>query len=134
MPHLSLKLVVCSGDGLPWGDVHFDVVVSHGVLDSMPYAAAERCMKEIHRVLAKDGLFYLDLISGHHSKFSREFTGEEVVAGGHECGTVQSYFNYGKIQRLTRDLFAIDECTLIHREDVKMGGRSGRYHVVLRKL
>ncbi len=56
-----------SADNLPWPDGYFDVVVSHGVLDSMPFAVALQAIGEVRRVLRAGGFFYCDLISGDDS-------------------------------------------------------------------
>ncbi len=129
------KRILCSDlRKLPWPDATFDYVISHGVLDSMYFALARAAIAETARVMASGGLFYCDLISGDDSSHSREFAGEEIVSTRHEEGTVQSYFNFAKIQSLAGELFDIVQATLIKREDVLAGGMRSRYHVVLRKV
>ncbi|HBZ81759.1 class I SAM-dependent methyltransferase [Brevibacillus sp. FSL K6-0770] len=119
---------------LPWENDFFDFVISHGVLDSMRFEEATQTMDEVKRVLVKGGLFYCDLISGDDSRHAREFSGEEDVETLHEKGTVQSYFNYGKIEKLIGCNFEILECNLIRRENVNTGGYSSRYHLILRNM
>lgn len=127
--------IVCSDlRKLPWADSTFDYVISHGVLDSMYFAVARDAIAETARVLRSGGLIYCDLISGDDSAHSREFAGEEVVSTRHEEGTVQSYFNFGKIRELAGDLFDIVQAALIQRHDVLAGRKASRYHVVLRKI
>ena len=118
---------------LPWGDNYFDYVVSHGVLDSMYFENARQAVKEVHRVMVEDGFFYCDLVSGDDSLHSREFDGEEIVATQHERGTVQSYYNYSKINSLFEGLFEKEEVVLIKRENILIGDYISRYHLVLRK-
>jgi len=118
---------------LPWSDGFFDYAVSHGVLDSMPFAIARMAAVELARVVRKGGLVYCDLISGDDIKHPREYAGEEVVTTRHEQGTVQSYFNHSKILELFGGLFDIDECFLIRREEVLQGSCSSRYHLTLRR-
>lgn len=128
------RIVKGDADGLPWDDSFFTYVVSHGVLDSMPFKQAMQTVDEMGRVLASDGLVYCDLVSGDDSKHGREFAGEEVVDTLHEQGTIQSYFNYGKISRLfPRERFEMMECILIRRENVVTGDFISRYHLTLRK-
>lgn len=118
---------------LPWENGFFDFVVSHGVLDSMPFEMAKSAIPEVHRVLGPEGLFYCDLVSGDDSRHSREFRGEEIVDTLHEQGTVQSYFNFEKVNEVIHPLFEILELVLIRREDVMSGGYISRYHLILRK-
>ncbi len=118
---------------LPWEDGFFDLVVSHGVLDSMPFSVARESIPEVHRILAEGGLFYCDVISGDNVAHSREFRGEEVVQGRHEQGTIQSYFNFGKLNDLFGQFFDFLEVVLVRREDVRKGGYGSRYHMVLQK-
>lgn len=132
--HLGDRFLQCSGSALPFGNDQFGATISHGVLDSMPFELARSVMREVRRVTSPGGVFYLDLISGDDSDHAREFDGEIVVESVHEQGTVQSYFNFGKIEDLIADSgFTLEECVLVHRQDVTRGGRKGRYHLVLRK-
>jgi SAM-dependent methyltransferase len=118
---------------LPWDDGYFDFAVSHGVLDSMPFEIARGACEELARKMRHGGLFYCDLISGDDSRHAREYAGEEVVSTQHERDTIQLYFNLPTIRTLVADLFEIDECILIRREDVLRGGHASRYHLNLRK-
>lgn len=85
---------------MPYEDGYFDFVVSHGVLDNMPFEIARKAVEETHRVIKKDGLFYFDVVSGCDYKHLREYAGKEIVKTQHENGTVQSYFNLSKINLL----------------------------------
>lgn len=118
---------------LPWKDQFFNYVVSHGVLDSMTFESAKIAVQEVERVLVKDGLFYCDLISGDHSSKYREYCGEEIVTTEHEKGTVQSYFNFSKIEKLFLNFFEILECIHIKHENCLAPGYQSRYHIVLRR-
>ena len=79
--------------GLPWQESTFDLVGSHGVLDSMPFDTAEAAVKEVSRVLKSGGLMYLDLIAGVDGIRGHESHGEDVVQTEHERDTMQSYSN-----------------------------------------
>jgi SAM-dependent methyltransferase len=118
---------------LPWADKFFDFVISHGVLDSMHFPIAQQAVAEVHRCLVDGGFFYCDLISGDDSCHSREFAGEEIVQTAHEHGTIQSFFNYEKIQSLFGNYFQISECLLLKRSDVHRVYYKSRYHLTLRK-
>lgn len=119
---------------LPWVDGFFHYAVSHGVLDSMSFKIAREACFELARVMSKDGLFYCDLISGDDSHHAREFTGEEVVNTMHERGTIQLYYNFSTIQAMIENLFKIEECNLIRRENILQGGYTSRYHLILKKI
>jgi ubiquinone/menaquinone biosynthesis C-methylase UbiE len=127
---------IVAGDvrALPWGDGTFDAAVSHGVLDSMHFEIAQAGMRETSRVLKAGGWFYCDLVSGDDSRHAREFAGEEIADWEREKGTVQSYFNFGKLERLTAGLFEMAECFLIRKENLVRGGYISRYHLTLRKI
>ena len=131
---LTPRLVQSDARSLPWDVSFFQYVVSHGVLDSMPFDLARAVVTELARVTAPRGLLYCDLVSGDDSRHAREFSGEEIVVTAHEKGTVQLYFNLSLIQSLFDGLFDITECNLIRREDVIRGGYTARYHLVLQKI
>lgn len=118
---------------LPWNDGFFQVVVSHGVLDSMHFESALAAVQEVSRVLSDDGLFYCDLISGDDSAHGPEFAGEEVVNTRHEEGTIQSYFNFAKINRLLAGRFSIIDGILIKKENILKRNITSRYHLILKK-
>lgn len=119
---------------LPWADGFFNYVVSHGVLDSMPFDIARAACVELARVMPVGGLFYCDLISGDDSRHAREFCGEEIVTSVHEQGTIQLYFNFETIRTMIKGIFEIFECNLIRRENCLQGGYTSRYHLILRRI
>ena len=132
--HADEKIVQGDIRKLPWKDGYFDFAVSHGVLDSMHFEIARAACQELRRVMKEGGLFYCDLVSGDDSGHAREYCGEELVENLHEQGTVQSYFNIGKIQELFYGFFEIDEALLVRRENVLAGGYSSRHHLALRSI
>lgn len=126
---------VVTGDvrTLPWPTDYFDHGISDGVLDSMTFDIARAGVAEIGRVIKSGGYFYFSLISGDQTGFDTEFDGEVEVAGTHERGTIQSYFNRMKIDRLLGGRFEILRCEL-HRFEDRIGGtHHGRWHIVARR-
>ncbi len=119
---------------LPWPEDFFDFIISHGVLDSMPFAMAKEAIKEVHRVLSPTGLFYCDLVSGADCDHAREYCGEQIVKTEHEINTMQSYFNYTKIGELCSGYFKVVEAVLTSRENVLQLSSNARYHLVLSPL
>ncbi|MDT9198040.1 class I SAM-dependent methyltransferase [Limnospira fusiformis KN01] len=118
---------------IPFPDRFFNYALSHGVLDSLHFELAKASVSELHRTLVTGALFYCDLISGDDSSHSREYCGENVVINSHEHGTVQSYFNFTKIQDLFNGLFNIQEAFLMRRENIISGTYYSRYHLILSK-
>lgn len=118
---------------LPWSPSFFDYAISHGVLDSMPFETARSVCAELARVLRKNALFYCDLISGDDSEHAREYCGEEIVKNTHEQGTIQSYFNYHKIEILFQGFFQISDLHMIRNEDILRGNFTSRFHIILRR-
>lgn len=133
IPDIEHRIVQSDIRQLPWTNHFFQYALSHGVLDSMKFEIAREAMVEVSRVLEPGGLFYCDLVSGDCSSYFREYEGEETVTTSHEQGTVQSYFNFSKIQALIEGLFDIVESVLIKRENISSGGYISRYHLVLRR-
>ncbi len=115
---------------MPWSDGYFTFAVSHGVLDSMPFEVAQAGLRELHRTMQPEGLFYFDVISGDETGRHAEFAEEVVVGKEHEKGTIQSYFNRAKIGDLLGEHFEILECMLIRKDDVMADRFSSRWHVV----
>jgi SAM-dependent methyltransferase len=124
------RCVVGDVAALPWPDGTFTFAVSHGVLDSMPFAVAQAGVRELHRVIEPGGLLYCDLISGDESGRPADFAGEALVEKDHEKGTVQSYFNRDKIDELIGEHFKLLECAIIRRTDILTGRHASRWHLV----
>ncbi|MHA1423768.1 MAG: class I SAM-dependent methyltransferase [Candidatus Thorarchaeota archaeon] len=105
MKHLNLDANLISGDAekLPYEDESFDVVVSNGVLDHVPFQKAKNMMSEIRRVLVPGGYIHLRLRSTEDCEFGR---GKEegyhtyVLARGYEKGIIQHYFDLEEIREL----------------------------------
>lgn len=125
MPDAERRIVIGHVGSLPWPDDFFDIIVSHAVLDSMPFAVARQAVREARRVLRPAGLFYCDLIAD-------EAADEQIVQTRHEQGTIQSYFNETKIAELVADVFDAVSLVCVRRQDISRGATTARYHLVLR--
>jgi ubiquinone/menaquinone biosynthesis C-methylase UbiE len=119
------KIVQSDARALPWRDTYFDVAVSHGVLDSMPFDIAKSAISEVQRTLKPESLFYCDLIGGGNQ--------EEVVSTFHEKDTIQSYFDEEKIDELFSDRFDIVEKILVDRHDKTDDCTFSRWHIITRR-
>jgi SAM-dependent methyltransferase len=133
--HLMPKFQVCNTTRLPesWSNF-FDIVVSYGVLDSMPFVTALDTIQNVHRVLKNEHLFYFDVVSGDDLNHYREYSGEEVVNTEFEHDTIQSYFNLTKIEKMLKGYFEIIDIVLVQRESVLRPQKNSRYHVVCKKI
>lgn len=130
---LSDKIIQGDCTKMPYENLFFDFIISHGVLDSMPISICKQVINEASRVLVPDGLFYCDLISGNDSAHHATFTGEEVVESTHEKGTIQLYFDEKMILDFFEPNFHIKELIEVRRKDVKTQEFTTRFHGVFQK-
>ena len=126
------KFQVTDGSKIQFEDNFFDIAISEAVLDSMKFQVAQQIISEIDRVVRK--YFFISLISGDNSKHFREYAGEEVVQTDFEEGTIQSYFNMEKINKLIEGTsFSIKWCHLISEESLTQRWKNSRYYILLEK-
>lgn len=126
-----------NGEQIPFDDESFDFSVSYGVLDSLPFTLAKKLVKEIERV--SKTYFFVSLIgedstSGFSNIKEKIFTDEVEVQEAHEKGTIQSFFDYNKIQ----NLFSHTHFTIIWAEkkaslNLIDNSTQSRYYIVLKK-
>ena len=113
MNELGLRADLVAGDAekLPYEDGSFDVVVSNGVLDHVPFSKAKRMMKEIRRVLISGGYVHIRLRSTEDCEFGRgKKVGHNtfVLAEGYEKGIIQHYFDLEEIEELFKGFKVFD--------------------------
>lgn len=131
-PEIGDRFQALAGTKLPFEDGFFDVCISEAVLDSMPFETALEIVAEISRTT--NHFFYFSVISGDDSGHSREYEGEEVQTEKHEEGTVQSYFNWSKINRLLENTGFTIQWAEIHRQISCLSNKvNARYYVVAKK-
>jgi hypothetical protein len=99
----------------------------------MPLAVAEGAFAEVHRVLRKKGLFFVNLICADGILFAPEFCGEVLVDIEHEKGTIQLYYNWTLINKMIDGKFNILECKLTTEQWYKKIIVNKRYNLVLEK-
>lgn len=128
--NVEARLVVGDVRELPWEDGEFNIVVSHGVLDSMSFDIAKKAVQEVHRVTSDGAMFYCDLVCHPSGKYEKE----DVVETDHEKGTIQSYFTEKKIDDLFSDHFSIVEKVSVSRENYGLKSVTVRWHLVLKKI
>lgn len=126
------KFRVVSGSNIPFDKDFFDITICEAVLDSMYFELSKKIIKEIDRVTKK--MAFISLISGDDNRHPKGFCGEEVVKTEHEKGTIQSYYNWDKVQRLVENTdFKVVWCNLVTEKSLISDYKYGRYHVALRK-
>lgn len=100
---LHAALMFGDMERLPFEDEYFDVVISFGVLDHVPFTKAKKAINEIKRVSREGAYLYLTLRSTWDSEFGR---GEEVekntfvLQEGYEKGLIQHYFDLEQVIEL----------------------------------
>ena len=131
-PILSKNFTVVDGESLPYEDSYFDISICESVIDSMHFTVAKKVIKELDRVTNK--LTFISFISGDDSEHFREFSGEEFVQTKHEQNTIQSWFNWSKINELISNTnYKIKWANLITEESLTDRYKYGRYYLVLTK-
>lgn len=132
LSQLNKRLFTGSAAELPFEDCFFDMIVSHGVMDSMYFELARKSVAEAARVLKPASLFFLDLIS---DKTSGDHIGAEdvTVSIEHEHGTIQSYYDIPKIHTLVDSHFNILEIVTETVSFYKNPKVNSRFYLVLEK-
>ena len=126
--YLEDHLLVGSVTELPFEDGFFNICVSAGVLDSMPRNIAETGLNEVYRVLKSGGLMYLDLIMDDNRG-----NVDEIVQGGYEENTVQSYFSTDKIYEFIGNKADVIDFQIITHKNLDDKVREKRAHLIIRK-
>lgn len=129
----KIKLKYLESTRLPYNDQYFKAGISCSVLDSMHYNTAKILIGELSRVLKEGAFLFIDFISSYDDSLPINFDGEIIVETLHEQGTVQSYFNFQKIENLVADYFWVERCyEVTHRSLINSGGHNGRIYVELK--
>lgn len=126
------KVVVGEITNLPYEDVFFDFMLSHGVLDSMPFQIAKKSMLELHRCAKNGAYIYFDLIATDDSSFSGNY--EQIIKTSHEQNTIQYYYDIEKIAELIDNLFTIEEIILNNKKNMANDFNIARYHITVQKV
>ena len=101
-----------------YDDDFFNITIAESCLDSMSFELALEYIKEIKRVTSH--YLYLSLISstGRHPT-------DEIVVDQHECGTVQSYYDEDRIDKLLGNL---SKSTVFFRKVTETAIGSPKFH------
>ena len=126
--YLSHKLLVGNVEHLPFEDGFFNIIVSHGVLDSMPRNIAQNGIKESLRCLKSGGMMYFDLIMNFYSSDK-----EEIQTDGLEKNTIQSYFTVNSIKNFIPPTAEIVDFKIINWCNSEESVFNKRAHIIIRK-
>ena len=131
-PVLKKKFSEIDGEVIPFESSYFDISICESVIDSMHYDVAVKVVKELDRVTSN--LTFMSFISGDNSEHYREYSAEEIVKTKHEKHTVQSWYNWKKINNLISNTnYKIKWARLVTEESLIDRYKYGRYYVVLGK-
>ena len=135
--NLDIDFRVYDGEHIPFKHNTFDFTISYGVLDSLPFDLAQNLVSQIAYV--SKTYFFCSLIgedstSGFSNIQESTFTDEIEVQESHEKGTIQSFFDYPKIQRLfkksTFEIIWGEKKSSVNLID---GSIQSRYYIVCKK-
>lgn len=128
----KINLYKCSSTATNFKENYFDFLVSHGTFDSMPYLDCKKSIAESFRILKKGGLFYVDLISRNvknKGKYLNKY--DQLVSSKHEQNTIQSYFDFQRIQNDFKKFKILQIYKILIKQDKKLIDE--RFHCVLLK-
>lgn len=119
------------GKQIPFQDNQFDITICEAVLDSMTFELASKAIQELDRVT--NGLVFISLISNKCNTLGHFKAQDEVVEIAHENGTIQSYYDKERIERLLLSTqFNITWHTLhLHYDKQESNVNNARYYIVL---
>ncbi|PRY13300.1 methyltransferase family protein [Pontibacter ummariensis] len=127
---LADRFVLLQKAELPFHDNFFDIAICDSVLDSMEFSNARKYMQELNRTVKR--LVYLSLIcTDASSGFGAR---DMLVQSEHEKGTIQSFYNERRINRLIAETgFKIRQLHKLIIKNQLSNTTSARFHVVLEK-
>jgi|SRR3989344_1194077 len=140
----GLKAELTSGDisDLPYKNNFFDVAICYGVLDHMEPKRAKMAVAEAHRVLRKNGLFFMSLIGTESDIYEhgKEVEKNTFILQGdwYENGTLQHYFDEKEIKSMLKGKFAIKDVRINMQKSMTPKFKelkwSYRWHITVEKI
>ena len=129
----NYKLINSSSTCIEIPKNSIDFVISHGTLDSMPSNQIYLTIKEIQKILKKNGLCYVDLISKkikRKGKFVSKY--DQIISEKHEKNTYQSFFDLKRIKNIFKSFKIVE----IIKETQQKNKRiiNERYCCVIKKI
>ena len=125
------KLVKAHNSLIPLENDSIDYLIADGVLDSMMTSEILTSIDEIFRVIKKNGLIYISLMSDktkRRGKFLNNF--DQLISETHENKTIQSYFNHQRIKKLFKKFKILELYTMNKILNKKLV--NGRHSLILK--
>lgn len=118
---LACDLRVADFTDIPFPTDHFDIVIDRGAITETGFSFARKTIREIHRVLKENGLFYFNPYSKSHISYK---TGKkihdglvsEITHGLIRAGTTCFYDKYMIEDLLNPDHWSIQ--SIYHKETI----------------
>lgn len=127
---LENRFLVLNDATLPFVDNFFDIAISDSCLDSMYFEIARNYIKELDRVVNK--YLFISLVSGE--TIGENYCSDDEVNTTHEQGTIQSYYNKEKIDKLIEGSQWKIKWMNIVREELLTGNfKNSRFHLIFEK-
>lgn len=128
--HMDERFILLNDTALPFEDEALDIAIVDSVLDSMEFQLAQQYIRELDRTVKH--LVYLSLIAGVDQNGIG--ASDVEVSGQHEQGTIQSYYDLGRVEELIKGThLVVRSMYKIKEEEMDGTVRASRYHVVLHK-
>jgi len=119
---LDVSLRQGDAENLPWDDNQFDLIISDGMLDHVPFPKAKSVMSEIRRVSRPNAYLFVSLRSTEATEYGR---GKEVndntyeLTSGYEEEMIQHFFDKADIEELLTgyDIFDVEHIVREYPEE-----------------
>lgn len=97
----------------------FQLIISDSCIDSMPWEDAVVSVAEIYSALNSNGFFVLSLLEWDLKKKAYNGSSDILIKENFEKNTIQTYFDWVRVERLLLPLFEIISAYKVSHEDSK---------------
>ncbi len=107
----NCSLLAMDADEMDFDPEMFDLIISDGVLDHIPFEKACNIVSSFHKYLKKGGSVFISLRSNADSEYGRGDIVEKntyILKGGYEDGELQHFFDMMEIDELLKDFSVFD--------------------------
>lgn len=126
------RFIKIDDSNLPFEDSFFDITISESCIDSLYFDEAVKIFKELDRVTNK--YIFFSVIGSEASQKGPDYIEDMIVKTSHEKGTIQSFYNIDKIEKLIKNInFNIIDIRKVTETSEINDYINVRYFVVLEK-
>jgi ubiquinone/menaquinone biosynthesis C-methylase UbiE len=135
----KLDLLNFSIQQLPYPDDSFDIVIATHIFDHISSSVAKRLVDEMCRVIRKDGLALISIMTTKTNKNTRvgiPIVGEEnavVVSCGNSAGEIHRFLTNNEITHMLERLTLLESRTLTVQNDQSSEIEETRYFIARKK-